>query len=91
MTISMQSARESLREAARKCVNLVQRALLRLKRFVLLLGLPKNEDVSNASGEVIEQVSVPKKRRSGSKGRQAGQTGSRNRVQRKAKGSSKKR
>ena len=85
MTISMQSAHESLRVAAKKCVNLAQRALLRLKLFVLLPALPRNEDVSNAPGEVIEQVRVPKKRKGGSKGGETAKAGSRNRVQRQAK------
>ena len=85
MTISMQSAHESLWVAARKCVNLAQKALLRLKLFVLLPALPRNEDVSNAFSEVIKQVRVPKKRKSGSKGGKTAKAGSRNRVQRQAK------
>ena len=54
-------------------------------------AFPQTEDKVYAPSEIVEQVRVPKKRRSGSKGRKAGQTSRRNRVQRQAKGRSKKR
>jgi hypothetical protein len=91
MQIFMLSVRESLREAANGCAKWAQKALQRLKHFVNLLKLPKRESNPYASDEIVEQTSVPKKRRSGSKGRKTGQTSRRNRVQRQAKGRSKKR
>ena len=53
-------------------------------------AFPKTEDKVYAPSEIVEQVRVPKKRSSGSKN-QAHQTSRRNRVQRQAKGRSKKR
>ena len=54
-------------------------------------AFPQTEDKAYAPSEIVEQASVPKKRRSGSQSRKAGQTSRRNRVQRQAKGRSKKR
>jgi hypothetical protein len=48
-------------------------------------AFPQPKDDSYAPSEVIEQVRVPKKRKSGSKGGKTAKAGSRNRVQRQAK------
>lgn len=90
MQIFMLNVKESLRAVAKRCESLALKALQRLLHFVNP-PKPENEDNVRAASEIIEQVRVPKKRGSGSQSRKAGQTGSRHRVQRQAKGRSKKR
>ena len=88
MQIFMLNVKESLREAAKKCESLAQKVLQRLLHFVNP-PRPVSEDRIDAVSKIIEQNRISKKRSGRSKVK-TNQTSSRNRVQRKAKRSSKK-